>query len=108
MNTTDRSLAQIDYALRRRFHFYRLLPVTGGRAPALDKQLQKLQVAPEARERILSLFITLNSRIQERLGENFQVGHSHFMRRDIGSNPVLRQVWNRSVLPYRRILLQLA
>jgi 5-methylcytosine-specific restriction protein B len=99
MNTTDRSLAQIDYALRRRFYFYRLLPVSGGRAPALEKQLHKLEVAPEAQERILRLFITLNNRIQERLGENFQIGHSHFMLRDIGSDQVLRQVWNRSVLP---------
>lgn len=99
MNTTDRSLAQIDYALRRRFYFYRLSPVTDGRALVLEKALLKLGVAPESRAQILSLFISLNMQIQERLGEHFQVGHSHFIRPDIGNRNVLTQVWNRSVIP---------
>jgi 5-methylcytosine-specific restriction protein B len=99
MNTTDRSLAQIDYALRRRFYFYRLSPMTNGRAWVLEKALIKREIAPEARIRILALFVALNAQIQERLGDNFQVGHSHFMRDDIGNDEVLAQVWNRSVLP---------
>ena len=86
MNTTDRSLAQIDYALRRRFYFYRLQPVTDGPAPVLERQLEKLGVDLEARERILRVLVALNERIQERLGEHFQVGHSHFMRANIGSD----------------------
>ncbi|HXN20158.1 MAG TPA: AAA family ATPase [Candidatus Binatus sp.] len=99
MNTTDRSLAQIDYALRRRFYFYRLLPVINGRAPVLERALQKLQVEESACQRIVRLFIALNDRVQERLGEHFQIGHSHFMLRNIGDDWILRRVWNRSILP---------
>jgi hypothetical protein len=36
MNSTDRSLAQVDYALRRRFFFRRFLPVEEGKAPVLN------------------------------------------------------------------------
>ena len=39
MNSTDRSLAMIDYALRRRFFFYRLLPVVDGQASVLERWL---------------------------------------------------------------------
>jgi hypothetical protein len=99
MNTTDRSLSQIDYALRRRFYFYRLLPVVNNRAPVLERALEKLGISLQSRERVLRLFIALNNRVQERLGEHFQVGHSHFMRADIGDERILIQVWNRAVLP---------
>ena len=99
MNTTDRSLAQIDYALRRRFFFYQLSPVHNGQAPALVRKLENLGVEPRARERLLRLFINLNTKIVENLGEHFQVGHSHFMREDIGEDHVLQQVWDRSIIP---------
>lgn len=99
MNTTDRSLAQIDYALRRRFYFYRLSPVVNGRALVLEKVLSKLNVTPEVAQKILRLFISLNKQIQHRLGEHFQVGHSHFMHPEIEQERVLMQVWNRSVMP---------
>lgn len=39
MNTADRSLAQIDYALRRRFYFVRFMPVEDGRAEVFGNWL---------------------------------------------------------------------
>jgi 5-methylcytosine-specific restriction protein B len=93
MNTTDRSLAQIDYALRRRFYFYRMTPMVDGTAPVLQRWLQKQDLLEENRERILRLFVKLNERVQLRLGEHFQVGHSYFMVPDIASDMGQRRVW---------------
>jgi MoxR-like ATPase/predicted RNA-binding protein with PUA-like domain len=99
MNTTDRSLAQIDYALRRRFFFYRLMPVVNGEAPVLERALEKLNVNRGARDQVVRLFVSLNNRIQGRLGEHFQIGHSHFIRPDIADDYILSQIWNRSIVP---------
>jgi 5-methylcytosine-specific restriction protein B len=99
MNTTDRSLAQIDYALRRRFYFYRMMPVVNGTAPVLGRWLQKQQLSQDDRERVLRLFINLNRRVQVHLGENFQVGHSYFMVPDIASEATLHRVWAHAVIP---------
>jgi MoxR-like ATPase len=99
MNTTDRSLAQIDYALRRRFFFYQLLPVVDGRAPVLERWLAKRDLAPRLRDRLLSLFVALNLRVQQELGAQFQVGHSYFMVPGIGTDVGLRLIWRRSVMP---------
>lgn len=99
MNTTDRSLALIDYALRRRFYFYRMMPVVDGRAPILESWLQNKDIPPSGRQAILRLFINLNERIKKHLGEHFQVGHSYFMREDIGDPEAQRRMWEYSVLP---------
>lgn len=100
MNTADRSLAQIDYALRRRFYFYRFQPVVDGHAPILVRWIDTQAGMPaESRERILSLFVALNLRITDLLGEDFQIGHSHFMRADIGTDDGLRRVWRYAVIP---------
>lgn len=99
MNTTDRSLAQIDYALRRRFYFYRMAPVRDGAAPVLEKWLQKQRMPNPAKETVLRLFVNLNRKVQDELGENFQVGHSYFMTADVGTEDGLRRVWDRAIMP---------
>lgn len=99
MNTADRSLAQIDYALRRRFYFYRLMPVVDGRAPVLENWLGRTNLEEDGRRKILNLFIKLNEHIQQYLGEHFQVGHSYFMLPDISKDEALKRVWRRAVLP---------
>jgi 5-methylcytosine-specific restriction protein B len=99
MNTTDRSLTQIDYALRRRFFFYRLMPVVRSVAPVLDAWLSAKGIEPAHHDRLLRLFLALNDRITRELGEHFQLGHSYFMRPGIDEPQVLHQVWQRSVMP---------
>jgi 5-methylcytosine-specific restriction enzyme B len=99
MNTTDRSLAQIDYALRRRFYFYRLMPVEGDSAPVLSRWLESQSISADERSKILDLFIALNAKVTSQLGEHFQVGHSYFMNDRIKTTEGRQQIWNRAVMP---------
>jgi 5-methylcytosine-specific restriction protein B len=77
MNTADRSLAIVDYALRRRFAFITLQPDYGNnfRAFLASKGLSAGMV-----EHISSAVTKVNSKIKEdiNLGEGFQIGHSYF------------------------------
>ncbi len=77
MNTADRSLAIVDYALRRRFAFVSLQPDYGSnfRAFLVDKGLSVGII-----EHICTSISKLNIKIKEdvNLGEGFQIGHSYF------------------------------
>ncbi len=64
MNSTDKSIALIDVALRRRFTFVKMEP----NANLIDYS--------KARD----LFIRLNEYLKEKLGEDYQIGHSYFMK----------------------------
>ncbi|MBI4640601.1 MAG: AAA family ATPase [Candidatus Tectomicrobia bacterium] len=76
MNTADRSLALVDHALRRRFHFIQFLP----QIDLLKKWLEAHQIDPSEGERLGKL----NRRLQdEGIEEGFLIGHSHFMRDDL-------------------------
>jgi hypothetical protein len=100
MNTTDRSLAQIDYALRRRFYFYRLMPVVDGSAPVLEGWLgAQKEFSPAEREEVLTLFLNLNARIRQELGDHFQIGHSYFMKPEIRTSSGRKLIWDYSVMP---------
>jgi 5-methylcytosine-specific restriction protein B len=99
MNSTDRSLAQVDYALRRRFYFVHFSPVENGRAPVLESWLKANQFASEDRARLLRLFVALNQRVEELLGPDFQIGHSYFMTKDIATDAGLDRVWRRAIRP---------
>ncbi len=63
MNSTDKSIATIDIALRRRFTFLKMKPN------------ESLILHVRAKE----LFNTLNSFIKEKLSEDYMLGHSYFM-----------------------------
>jgi 5-methylcytosine-specific restriction protein B len=78
MNTADRSLAMVDYALRRRFAFETLAPAIDSdefEAWLLDKGASQAMV-----EKIRGRIGSLNAKIDKErdLGERFRIGHSFF------------------------------
>jgi 5-methylcytosine-specific restriction enzyme B len=78
MNLADRSLAMVDYALRRRFAFLSLKPAYEGEA--FSAWLLERNMLSHLVERIRSRMIELNRGLASDplLGENYQVGHSYF------------------------------
>ncbi len=105
MNTADRSLAIVDYALRRRFAFETLEPAY--RAPKFRKYLLGAHVARALVDRIEQKMSKLNEHIRDDkdLGPDFQIGHGYFMPKgstdeqwydnivDTQIAPLLREYW---------------
>jgi len=76
MNTADRSLAMIDYALRRRFAFYELEPAFD--SPGFQGMVER---SGSKKFRVLIECVKkLNKEISEdeSLGDGFRIGHSYF------------------------------
>jgi len=80
MNTADRSLAMIDYALRRRFSFFEMEP--GFETEGFIQYQQSLK--NETFNDFLAKVIELNLEIasDRSLGRGFCIGHSYFCGRD--------------------------
>lgn len=76
MNTADRSLAMLDYALRRRFAFVELEPQFD------SEQFKKYQseVHSKCFEQLIKVVKNLNQTItkDESLGRGYRIGHSYF------------------------------
>ena len=101
MNTADRSIALVDYALRRRFKFVALQPYKSDDAPVLRKWLKGKHVSNVGD--IVTLFCKLNKKISKEISEHFIVGHSYFMldNLDNGEYPEdrLQDIWEFSIMP---------
>ena len=98
MNTADRSLAVVDYALRRRFVFVDLLPQFD--SPKFEAVLAAKGISSGTRENIKNRVKALNSRIcgdTQNLGRGFEIGHSFFCPKDIVPD---EEQWLRSVIKY--------
>ena len=93
MNTADRSLAVIDYALRRRFGFFQMGP--GFTTP----QFQKFVEAEESPglAALVDKLVELNADIaaDPGLGRGFEVGHSYLSAKEAGQDDGL---WLTSVV----------
>lgn len=106
MNTADRSLAIVDYALRRRFAFISLQPDYGDEFRSF---LTGKGLSSEMVEHIYSSVTKVNAKIKEdsNLGEGFQIGHSYFCTYKAGEDeknwlneilnfelkPLLEEIW---------------
>ena len=78
MNTADRSLAMVDYALRRRFAFIRLEPAFNNEK--LRKYLiEREKLSNDIVDNIIDKFIKLNEYIKDNLSKDFVIGHSYFI-----------------------------
>ena len=81
MNTADRSLAMIDYALRRRFSFFPMEP--GFESDGFRKYLAEIN--DDTLYALIDVVTTLNKTIAEdpSLGTGFCIGHSYFCGQEL-------------------------
>lgn len=98
MNTADRSLALMDYALRRRFAFFDFAPAfpsEGFKNYLAEKNSPKL-------ESLITAVESLNNTISadESLGDGFRIGHSYFC-----TDGEITGEWLKSVVEYEVIPL---
>lgn len=97
MNTADRSLAMIDYALRRRFSFFEM-------KPAFDSdgfQKKKNSFNNTAFDNLIGTIRELNRQIEKELGSGFQIGHSYFCEKpeDISLEKWMEQIVKYDIIP---------
>lgn len=87
MNTSDRSIASIDIALRRRFKFKEMMP--------------EIDLVADFKCNFQECFKTLNERISILLDRDHQIGHSYFIKekhKDSGTED-LKEIWFDSIIP---------
>ena len=100
MNTADRSLAMIDYALRRRFSFFPMKPAfdsEGFRAYQAELNNKKF-------DKLIETVVALNEAIgsDDSLGPGFRIGHSYFCELKNVTDGVLKEIVEYEIIPLLR------
>jgi hypothetical protein len=101
MNTLDKSIALVDYALRRRFAFETLVPVSDGKSVVLRRWLDAHEIANA--DEIERVFVALNNEVAAK-DEGLMIGHSYFMSDEVASTKkytyaTLGFIWHYYILP---------
>lgn len=93
MNTADRSIAMVDAALRRRFHFHPFFPTE----PPIEGALQRfLTQHHPTLTWVADMVDAANALLPDR---NMAIGPSHFMRPTL-TEKLVQRIWTHSILPY--------
>ncbi len=90
MNTADRSIALVDFALRRRFAFLSLAPSI----PAL-RNFHKGRDGESLVERLIKVMVEVNSAIND---DNYALGMSFFMVDNL--EETVEDIWRLEIEPY--------
>lgn len=91
MNTSDRSIASIDIALRRRFKFVEMMPNSN--------------LVADFGCNFKEIFEKLNNKIKILLDRDHQIGHSYFINTKYNNNngnnnvETLKEIWFSEILP---------
>ena len=85
MNTADRSIALLDTALRRRFHFIEMMP----NPDLVEKDIEGVNGQ--------KLLTAINGRIKAKLDREHQIGHTYLI--GVKSINALADAFQRSILP---------
>ncbi len=98
MNTADRSLAMVDYALRRRFSFVTLEPEFN--SPKFKQYLADNGVKPELIQIIIDRMNAVNLHIRQdhNLGAGYRIGHSFFCPG--GSQRPYDETWYQQIITH--------
>ncbi|GAB6158821.1 hypothetical protein JCM39194_20210 [Desulfotomaculum varum] len=88
MNTADRSIALVDFALRRRFAFIPLQP----NYEILRRYHSRTGIPVEG---LIETLVKLNRRIND---SNYEIGVSFFLRKDLDDQ--LEDIWCMEIEPY--------
>lgn len=87
MNTSDRSIASIDIALRRRFKFVEMMP--------------RPELVADFGCGFQSVFDKLNTKIKILLDRDHQIGHSYFINTKYANadTNILKEIWFSEIIP---------
>lgn len=97
MNTADRSLAFLDFALRRRFSFFKVSPAFNNK-----KFIQyQNKFNSDYLNKIINKIKILNKEINQdsSLGEGFEIGHSYFCDLETASKEKIKQIIKYDIIP---------